>query len=238
MFLTRLAVSHVGGKRWELTDPLVWAGKDELLVIRSRFATDFASIPKPLRWLLDNAGENSEAAVLHDAVWRESRQQNPRVDPADADGIFRRALRETGSTALTRGLMWFGVRATAIGGGRYGKKGPTKLVKIAQLLGMFALGACTALLPTIVAFAGLGVFWVANWIVALAWRPFERSRFPEFAANWPWLPFRHAPKIKALDQDLLVLLPLGSDVAGELIAAIHDRQLTTTELEAIVGPPE
>jgi hypothetical protein len=77
MFLTRLAVSHVGGKRWELTDPLVWAGTNELLVIRPRFATDFASIPKPLRWLLDNAGANSEAAVLHDAIWRVT-TTNPR----------------------------------------------------------------------------------------------------------------------------------------------------------------
>jgi hypothetical protein len=52
---------------------------------------------------MENAGADSEAEVLHDAVYQESKLDDRRVDPADADGIFRRALRETGSTALPGG---------------------------------------------------------------------------------------------------------------------------------------
>ena len=158
MFETQLAVRHLHGNRWQLTDALVWQGREELFVIRSGFETDFASIPKPLRWLLDNAGANSEAAVLHDAAWRESQHENPRIDPWDADGMLRRALRETGATALTRGLMWFGVRFAAIVRGRYGREGPGKFVKIGQLVGMFILGVVTALIPTLVTLFGLVVF--------------------------------------------------------------------------------
>jgi hypothetical protein len=66
-----------------------------------------------------------------------TQQANPRIDPAEADGMFRRSLRETDSTALTRGLHVFGVRATAIAGGRYGQKGPIKIINVAHLGGMF-----------------------------------------------------------------------------------------------------
>lgn len=192
MFLTTLAVAHVDdvaarGKEWKLTQPLIWRGRWEYFIIRSDFATDFASIPRPIRWLLDNSGRNSEAAVLHDAVWRESKKpaDERRVDPWHADGIFRRALRQTGSTALSRGLMWFAVRAAAIRRGRFGKLGPSRIVKLLQLAGMFVVGVLTVLAPTLVAVAGLIVFWAANWIVAVVWHFVESARMEE-ATNWPW----------------------------------------------------
>ena len=186
MFRTALHVRHVQGKTWALTRPLVLEGRREFFVIKAGFQTDFASIPKPVRWLLDNAGANAEAAVLHDALWRESkRMPTPVVDPWDADGIFRSVLRETGATALTRGLMWFAVRLVASVQGRLGRQGPRLAVKLAQLLGVFALGLCTAAGPTAVAMGGLVVYWVGNWVVSAAWWPLERHRF-RHATNWPW----------------------------------------------------
>lgn len=197
MFRTELSVAHVDGNRWRLLAPLVYEGTSQYFVIASGFETDFASIPKPVRWLLDSAGRNSEAAVLHDAVWRESkRPDRRRVDPWHADGLFRRALRETGATALTRGLMWFAVRTAAMASGRFGREGPALPIKVLQLLGILALGIVTALGPTLVAILGLVVYLVANWIVALVWQVFERARLHE-EPNWPWPLDRKATQLSA-----------------------------------------
>ncbi|MFN0093039.1 MAG: DUF1353 domain-containing protein [Acidimicrobiales bacterium] len=235
-FCTSLAVRHLDGKAWQLTSPLVWEGGEQLYVIRSGFETDFASIPKPMRWLLDNAGANSEAAVLHDAVWRESkRPDRPRVDPADADGMFRRALRETGATALTRGLMWFGVRAAAIVKGRYGAAGPPRVTKLAQLTGMGVLGLVTAGVPTVIAAVGLVLFWPWNWLVALVWRGYEKRRFPGFAGNWPWPSAARSTRRYPPLEERLVILPLASEQAAQVIQAIVDRMIDDEALDPILG---
>jgi hypothetical protein len=211
MFRTTLHVAHIDCNRWRLTRPLVWEGRTQYYVIMGEFETDFASIPKPVRWLLDSAGRNSEAAVLHDAVWRESQRpvppgEEPRVDPWDADGMFRSSLRDTGSTALTRGLMWFAVRTTAMVNGRFGAEGPSLPVKLFQLAGMFTIGAVAALAPTIVAALGLVVFWIANWIVALVWQVFERLRL-NVTPNWPWPRDQKQKQLKRPpDWDLLVII--------------------------------
>jgi Protein of unknown function (DUF1353) len=246
MFLSTLSVKHIEGKHWAVTQPLLWKGKWQLFVIRAGFETDFASIPIMLRWLLDNAGANSEAAVLHDAVWRESKRKvDPEVDPADADGIFRSALRQTGATALTRGLMWFGVRTIAIFGGRYGKAGPPRWVKLGQILGMLVLGLVAAGVPTLVVIVGLGIYWVANWIVALVWQIFERRRFPGFAPNWPW-PFRKERPRPGSPRDEYLELPpprrffhvvdLNRGEAAHLIELAEARQAQGQEVtDAEVG---
>ena len=241
MFRTTLEVSHEDGNRWALVSPLVYEGTSQYFIIKSGFETDFASIPKPVRWLLDSAGGNSEAAVLHDAVWRESHRADSRVDPWHADGLFRRALRETGSPALTRGLMWFAVRAAATVAGRFGRLGPPFGVKVLQLFGIFVLGALTALVPTLVAVAGLVVYWVANWVIALIWQAFERIRLGELP-NWPW-PFEKQRKLlKApIEHDLLVILdkPRGSSGSSEPLAALDaflraHPEPTDAEIEAFV----
>lgn len=82
-FCTPLSVRHEVGEEWRLLDPLVFEGNDDYFVMRKGFKTDFASIPRPVRWLFDTAGTNSEPGVLHDAVWRESKRDDgnlPRVD--------------------------------------------------------------------------------------------------------------------------------------------------------------
>ena len=159
-----------------------------------------------------------------------------RIDPADADGMFRRALRETGATALTRGLMWGGVRAASISGGRYGSSGPSRWVKLAQLAGITALGALTVLLPTGVAFAGLVLYWFANWIVAVAWRSFETRTFgKDFRSNWPWWPAKKpAATTGALPERLLVVLQLGGPGATLLLESISDGRVAEADVDAAI----
>lgn len=225
MFRTPLHVAHLDHKDWKLTRPLVYEGGWEYVIIMPGFVTDFASIPKPVRWLLDNAGRNAEAAVLHDAVWRESRRTDtePRVDPYHADGLFRRALRETGSTTLARGLMWFAVRVAAMVRGRVGALGPSLPVKLLQLAVILVIGALTALIPTAVAVIGLVVYWVGSWIVGVVWfLVYERRRFGG-TTNWPW-PANDRRRVRPgddLERELLVLVPKGADAARPEPEALH-----------------
>lgn len=214
MFRTTLSVVHLDGNRWELTNPFVWEGKWDYFVIRTGFETDFASIPKPVRWLLDSSGGNSEAAVLHDAAWRASKvKPDPKVDPWHADGIFRAALRDTGTPALTRGLMWGAVRFGAIVSGRFGKLGPSVPVKILQLAGVVVLFGVAGAVPTAVALAGLFVYWIINWIVGLLWIPFERSKELQTNLPWPAPKKRPAPKLETAPRELLAIV--SRDVDGK-----------------------
>ena len=234
-FRTPLSVRHEIGEEWRLLDPLVFEGSNEFFVIRRGFRTDFASIPRPVRWLFDTAGTNSEPGVLHDALWRESKRADapPRVDPWDADGLFRRALRQSGATAMTRALMWIAVRAAAIAAGRFGKEGPALPVKVGQVAGMGAAGVVSVGAPTAVALLGRTFYWVVDWLVAVPWSLFERAH--GYETNLPWWPRRRqrtehegkegkgekGKKDKALEESpekLLLIIPIKGP-AGAMLAS-------------------
>jgi hypothetical protein len=235
MFRTTLQVAHVARKDWVLTKPLVWEGEWEFFIIRSGFRTDFASIPKPVRWLLDNAGGNAEAAVLHDAVWRESqRKVGSRVDPWHADGVFRSGLRQTGSPALTRTLMWFAVRLVATVSGRFGRLGPSLVVKVLQLFGVFVLGVVSALVPTVIAALGLVSYWLFSWIVAIVCSPIERRR--GHATNWPWPAGPKSNEDEVVDKELLVIIDKDA-IPGELLALIENRSVDEADLDRLLPSP-
>jgi hypothetical protein len=232
MFRTTLHVAHVDQKDWRLTKPLVWEGDWEFFIIRSDFRTDFASIPKPVRWLLDNAGRNAEAAVLHDAVWRESqRKDGSRIDPWHADGVFRRALQQTGAPALTRSLMWFAVRAAATVAGRFGKLGPSLPAKILQLLAIFLLGIVAALGPTLIAAAGLVLYWIWSWVVAVVWSPVERSRGTK--PNWPW-PGGPTSDVQAVVSRELLVIVDKSVMPEELCELIELDEVEDEDLDRLL----
>lgn len=241
-FRSQLQVAHVVGKDWQLTAPVIYEGKHEFFVIAEGFETDFASIPRPLRWLFDNAGRNAEAGVLHDVLWRASKAGDPRIDAWNADALFRRALRQTGATALTRGVMWAAVRAVAILDGRFGSPSHIGVVtRVASLVAMAGIGLVSAGPAFLVVAAATFVYWVLSWLVALAWRVgFEQRNVPTHEQHWPWP--RHAvrkvPEHERLDS------PLGATEA--LTIYTHEegawlrqfptfplQRVTTEQLEAV-----
>ena len=237
MFRTPLEVRHTAGDDWELTAPLVFEGNDQFFVMRSGFRTDFASIPRPFRWLFDSAGHNAEAGVLHDAAWRESkRPDNPRIDAWDADGLFRRALRLSGATAAARGLMWVAVRVVAIASRRFGRNGPSLGWKLVQVVGMLLVGLGLLGVSTVAVLLGLVVFWLASWIIAPLWHLFERRRGDR--TNWPWpLGPRSAERLTAPpSREVFVLVDKDSSPGDALERALRDpTPLTEARLDEILG---
>lgn len=106
MFLTPLRLEAVIDKpeTWTLLSDLVWHGATRI-VVPAGFVTDLASIPRMLRWLLQQNGNSRRAAVLHDFLYA-----TQPVTRAEADSIFRAALKAERVIGIGRGLYWAGVR--------------------------------------------------------------------------------------------------------------------------------
>lgn len=106
-FESDVVVRELDALRWRLVEPLVYTGAKESFTVPAGFETDFASVPTAFGWLLPRAGRYTKAAILHDYLCRESAAG--RFDRDDADGIFRRTMRELDVPFLRRWIMWAAV---------------------------------------------------------------------------------------------------------------------------------
>lgn len=116
-----VAVKQIDDSSWELLSPLTYQGNRDTFVVPAGQRTDFASVPRFFVWFLPRYGKYTKAAVLHDYLWRELAAQG-KMRWVDADGIFRRAMRELGVAFLKRWMMWAAVRFAGFAkkGGRAG----------------------------------------------------------------------------------------------------------------------
>lgn len=105
MFRTPLRLEATRPGEWALVSKLVWDDHKERIVVPAGSATDLASIPRPLRGILNQNGRSRRAAVLHDYLYRQGI-----VPRAGADAVFRRALGADGMSWLGRLTYWAGVR--------------------------------------------------------------------------------------------------------------------------------
>jgi hypothetical protein len=108
-----LTVRRVDADRWSLVDDLVYRGSWERFVVPAGFRTDFATVPRVVTWLVPRFGTYTLAAILHDWLVSEGIRTGV-VSSPEADGIFRRVMRESGVPVLRRWLMWAGVRWGAL----------------------------------------------------------------------------------------------------------------------------
>lgn len=98
--------------RWVLVDPLVYRGTRDTFIVKAGYVTDFATVPRPLVWLIPRFGRYTLAAILHDYLC--DGLPSKRFTSRDVDGLFRRVLRELDVPPLRRWLMWCGVRWGAL----------------------------------------------------------------------------------------------------------------------------
>ncbi|MDN5750384.1 MAG: DUF1353 domain-containing protein [Pseudonocardia sp.] len=159
---------------WTLEEELVYQGRTERFVVPVGTLTDFASVPRVFAWLVPKYGVFTAAAVLHDHLVRVERPAG-RISAVDADGLFRRAMRELGVPFLVRWFMWAAVRLAALtdADGRPGWLRDLPLVALVFLLALPVLA-----LPTVAIVIGLAVFTVFEylvWVVLVATSRFRES---------------------------------------------------------------
>ena len=155
-FLTEaLDVRSCGPISWTLLDEVVYEGRYERFLIPAGFRTDFASVPWVFTWLIPRYGTYTRAAVLHDYLCAEVRAG--RFAQVDADGIFRRVLRELGVSLPRRWMMWAAVRAGSKMTGATGKDW-------AQFLLVAVIAVPVLLIPIIVVQLWVWLFQIIEWI--------------------------------------------------------------------------
>jgi hypothetical protein len=100
-------------ENWALVLPLVYRGNTDTFTVPEDFVTDFASVPRVAVWLIPRFGRYTPAAILHDWLCGPG-IRGGLISPTDADGVFRRILRELDVPTVQRWLMWTGVRWSAV----------------------------------------------------------------------------------------------------------------------------
>jgi hypothetical protein len=158
-----LTVSRVDADTWELVDELVYQGRCERFVVPAGFRTDFASVPRVVTWLVPRFGAYTLAAILHDWLCSEGIRSGA-VTSREADGIFRRVMRESGVSVLRRWLMWAGVRWGALTDER---RRAGWVFSAPGVLAITVLAAPLIVPPGIVILPSLLVFAVAERVVGL-----------------------------------------------------------------------
>lgn len=90
---------------WEFKEPLTWVSDGLTTTIPAGFITDLASIPRPLRGILDREGDSRFGSLLHDFLY--ATQELHRFE---CDEWLRRALIEYGMPSWHARVYWLGVR--------------------------------------------------------------------------------------------------------------------------------
>jgi hypothetical protein len=160
-----LTVRRVDADRWSLVDDLVYEGRWERFVVPAGFRTDFATVPRLVTWLIPRFGAYTLAAILHDWLCSQGIRAGV-VSAREADGIFRRVMRESGVPVLRRWMMWAGVRWGALTDERR-RQGWS--ASAAGVLAISVLAAPLVVPPAVVIAPGLVVYGLAERLVALVW---------------------------------------------------------------------
>ena len=157
-----LTVRRVDAERWALVDDLVYVGRWERFVVPAGFRTDFATVPRVVTWLVPRFGAYTLAAILHDWLVSEGIRRGA-VSAREADGIFRRVMRESGVPVLRRWLMWAGVRWGALADPR---RRAGWEASAPGVLAISVLAAPLVVPPAVVILPALAVYGLAEWLAS------------------------------------------------------------------------
>lgn len=115
--LLRRIVDH-GHEEFELVQPIgYWHNEQGGIVVPadlSQFRTDLTSVPAWFTWLIPKSGLHLPAALIHDGLVCAPGEPKTyvaarEISRSTADQIFRDGMRDLGTTALRRWLMWTAV---------------------------------------------------------------------------------------------------------------------------------
>jgi hypothetical protein len=155
-----VVVRRCGDDAWELVEDLVYEGRWDRFVVPASFVTDFATVPRVAVWLIPRFGRWTPSAILHDYLL-EVGIPTGIITSRDADGIFRRILRELGVSGPRRWIMWCGVRYGALGSPRRRPGWWRDFPRVALIT---ALAAPIVVPPAVLVLAALLVFGTVEWL--------------------------------------------------------------------------
>lgn len=159
----RVVVQQHDEEQWIVWESFSYRAARETYTVPRGMCTDFASVPRPFVWYLPRYGPYTLAAVLHDHLWRDLAATG-KLSYVDADGIFRRAMRELDVPFLHRWLMWAAVRWAALvkPGGRDGwsAQAPRVLLLTAVALPVMATPVAAILWAMVQLYVLEVVLWV------------------------------------------------------------------------------
>ena len=158
-----LVVRRLDAETWAVVHPLVYRGDRDRFVVPAGFGTDFATVPRLVSWLVPRFGVFTLAAVLHDWLCTEGITSGV-VTSREADGLFRRVMREQGVPVLRRWLMWCGVRWGALASSL---RRPGWLHSAPGVLGISLLAAPVVVPPAVLIALALAVYGAVEWLVSL-----------------------------------------------------------------------
>ncbi len=104
-FTSHFVAKQVTARLWRVHEPLQYEGAREDFTVPVGFTTDFASVPRLLWAIIPPTGKYTKAAVMHDWFYREKF-----LSRKDADGLFRRMMKESGVPWWRRQAMYRAVR--------------------------------------------------------------------------------------------------------------------------------
>lgn len=157
---TDLVVVPRGDRAWTVLRPLTYeGGLGDRFTIPAGYVTDFATVPRVAVWLIPTFGRYTRSAILHDYLITDAIPAGM-VSSVDADGIFRRTMRELGVPPVKRWLMWAAVRLAAAFSA---KRRPGWWSTAPAVLGI-ALLALPLAVPMAGVAAGLVVYAIAEFI--------------------------------------------------------------------------
>jgi len=187
----KVVVEEIDDTNWKVREPFSYTGKTETFSVPVGAETDFASVPRVFVWFLPRYGRYTLAAILHDYLWRH-RASTGAMEYIDADGMFRRAMRELHVSFLRRWIMWAAVRWGALlkPGGRQGWWRESWRVLLVTAVALpFVLPPALVVAVALAAFYILeAVVWVPLKVAELVKR--KSGRPPRKQVNPPTLDWR------------------------------------------------
>jgi hypothetical protein len=180
-FESDVVVREIDDNTWELVEPLRYVGNTDRFVVPKGFRTDFASVPRVFVWLIPKYGRYTKAAILHDHLCDEARAN--RFDRDDADGLFRRAMRELEVSFLRRWLMW-GAVSLATQWIKLRRRHRVSPARIGQLLLVAVPAIPFFVVPGVVLAIWLALFWLLELLVFVALKPFSKKQVNPPRFSW------------------------------------------------------
>ena len=108
MELNRLNTNPVDDDYWEVLEDYFYETSIGIIKVPKCFKTDYASVPKIFRNIINTYGKHGRAAVVHD--WLYSIKCNIKITREYADKIFLEIMEEYGVNKIKRYFMYKMVR--------------------------------------------------------------------------------------------------------------------------------